>query len=806
MTGKLFLHGIKALKRQKVYVIINILGLSVGLAASLIILLFIFNETSYDKYNEHYDRIYRVILDGKMGEQEVKAAYTASPIGPYMKNEFPEVEAFTRWNPWGETVLKIDDRSIAVEEFVETDSSFFTIFSIALLSGDPSSILNEPRTLVLSQTTANKLFGTEEVVGKTLKVGNDTIPYRITGIMEDFPERSHFHANILSAFMTNPRSDDDQWLANSFGTYVLLSSASVEASVNDKFPKMIVERVGDDLQQYMGVTVDEFLSHGNRYDMYLQPLADIHMEPDIQHSVKPATDPRYLKIFGIVALLIIVIASINFMNLSTAQGIKRAREVGIKKVSGSPRLRLVNQFLAETILLTLFSLLLALILVQVSIPYLNQLIGASIDIHFFSSWYIIPLLILFSVIVGIFAGIYPAFFLSSFKPVSVLKDLPVKMSKGAGLRSILVILQFSISVVLIIGTMIMARQIRYMVNKDLGFQKEGVMVISRGGTIGDKMSSFKQELLRIPEVQSVTGSTAVPGHNNNTNGYSLEGRSDESLLLETNWVDHDFWDTYGIELVDGRKLDDSRPGDRSGVLINQAAVRSFAIEDPLSTRFINRDNDLEAEYLNVVGVTRDFHFQSLRTVIRPYIFRFKEEQMHWGYISIRLGKNADHTTISKIENTWKQFTRNDPMKYFFLDEDLAAKYKQERQNLRLAILFAVLGIFIASLGLLGLTSFTVQVRTREIGIRKAMGASTSGIFMLIAKNIIILVVISTVISWPVIYFLSEKWLQNFYYRIELSAMDFVPAMFIALAVAILTIAYRVLKTARVNPSDSLRYE
>ncbi len=563
-----------------------------------------------------------------------------------MQMEFPEVESFVRWNPWGETVLKIGDRSIAVEEFVETDSSFFKVFSIRLLQGNIASILNEPRTLVLSTSAANKLFGTQNVMGKSLRVGNDSIPYRINGIMEDFPEKSHFHANILSSFMTNPRANDEQLLANSFGTYVLLRQGADPSAVNAKFPGMMVEKVGKDLEQYMGVTVEEFFAHVNRYEMYLQPLSEIHMNPKIQRAVKPASHPRYLEIFGIVAILIIVIASINFMNLSTSRGIKRAWEVGIKKVSGSPRIRLINQFLAETLVLTFISLILALIIIQLTLPYLNRFIGASISLDLLADWYLIPVLVLISFLVGIVAGIYPAFFLSSFKPVTVLKDLPVRMNKGAGLRSILVVLQFSISVVLIIGTMIMERQIRYMVNKDPGFKKEGIMVIARGGSVGEKMASFKQELMKLPEVESVAGSTAVPGHNNNTNGYSLEGRSDESLLLETNWVDHDFWETYKIPLKNGRSFDISRPGDRQAVLVNETAVKSFSIQDPLSTRFINRDNGPEAESLDIIGVTDDFHFQSLRTEIRPYIFRFKEEVMNWGYISIRISEKSDHNTIA----------------------------------------------------------------------------------------------------------------------------------------------------------------
>lgn len=805
MIRNLLLHGVRVFRRQRTYFFLNVIGLSIGIATSLTIALFVRNELSYDNFNEKKERIYRVLLDGKIGEQEVVTTSTASPVGPYMFNEFPEIENFMRMNPWGETVLKVDENSFTEEYYVEVDSSFFEIFSIPLLAGDKRNVLNKPHVLVLSRSTANKIFGTIDIVGRTLKVGTDSTLYRVTGVMEDIPSNSHFHTNVLASFMTNRRANDNQWLSNSFSTYVLLKEGAEPSGVNAKFPDMITRNVGSFLEQYLGVSMEEFLSGGNRYTMYLQKLRDIHLNPDVDHQDKPAIDPKYLLIFGSIALLIIIIASINFMNLSTAQGARRAMEVGLKKVAGASRSSLILQFLMESLILTFLSLIVALIIVSLCLPYINQITASELDISIFNAWYVIPLLLIFTFIIGVIAGSYPAFYLSSFSPVKVIKTGVQSSKSNARLRSVLVILQFTISVVLISGTMVMYRQINYMIHKDPGYDQERILVVTRVGALGNQTEAFKEEVKKIPGVINAASSTAVPGRNNNTNGYALEGKTEESVLLETNWVDWDYFDTYGFTIEEGRSFDRDFETDKEAVVINHTAVSQFGLENPIGTRFINRDNDTTI-YMPVIGVAKDFHFRALSMKIMPYVFRHKPEDFQWGYFSIKLAPSYNQGTIKQIDNLWREFTSNDPLQYFFLDQDFQSKYQQEKQNARLSILFTILAIFIASLGLFGLTSYTVQARTKEIGIRKAMGASVGRIFLMISKDIIILVVIATILAWPVIYYFGSSWLNNYYYRIDPGIISFLMGFLIALIIALSTISYQAIKSARTNPAQSLRYE
>jgi putative ABC transport system permease protein len=807
MFTHLFKYSFRALKRQKAHVFINVFGLSVGMVCSLVITLFILHELSYDQYNEKKDRIHKIVLHGKMGGQEVRVSSVASPVGPTMKNEFPEVEDFLRINGWGETIIRYKEKSFTEKAFLEADSSFFSFFSIPLLRGNIESVLNEPHTLVLSRSTAKKIFGEENPVDKMLEVGTDTVPWRVTGIMEDVPENTHFRANIIGSFMTNPRSHNDEWLSNSFDVYVMLHPSASPEQVEARIPDMLYKYVGPVLMEFLGITMEDFFSQGNKYNMLLQRLTDVHLDPTVEQMLRPANDPKYLKIFGSIAILIIIIAAVNFMNLATAQATRRAKEVGIKKVSGSTREALMSQFLVESILLSLLALVLAVIIAEITLPYINRLLEVKLHIAYFSQWYTLPGLLFLALVIGVLAGIYPAFYLSSFNPYMVLKGGVVK-GKGSGrLRNALVVVQFSISIILIIGTLIMFRQLHFMLNKELGFNKEHVLVITRAGAVGSHIKSFKDELTKIPGVMVVSASTAVPGHNNNNNGYRIKGRPEESFLLQTNWVDYDYMETYGMELDQGRFFDRSYAMDDEACILNQVAVKHYQLTNPFEVKFIVfEDIGGEEQYRNVIGVMKDFHFESLKTRIGPYIMRFRNEDMGWGYISVRLAPEAGPTTIEAMEKVWESFTGNDPMQYFFMDKDLERLYKEERQNSRLAILFTLLGIIIASLGLYGLTSFTVQQRTKEIGVRKTFGASIANIWNLIAKEILILVTIAAVIAIPLVYFIADNWLQNYQYRISLQVYDFIAGFVIAVIIAILTISYRAIRTARMNPVDALRYE
>ncbi|MDX9696517.1 MAG: ABC transporter permease, partial [Bacteroidales bacterium] len=496
MIKELIKHSVRSFGRQKNYVIINVLGLAIGIACSLLIAMYVVYELSYDKYNEKADRIYRVVLDGKIGGQEIIASSTASPVGPTMLQEFPEVEDYTRFNNQGSTIIKSGEKKFTEEDYVEADSSFFKIFSIPLLKGNINTVLDAPNKVALSESTAFKIFGDEDPMDKMLKIGNDSSLYRVTGIYKDVPGNSHFEANIIGSFLSNPRANDNYWLSNSFSTYLLLKEGANYKDIDSKISDMIVKYVGPLLQQVVGISIDDFLSQGNKYTMFLQPLTEIHLQPEVQQDTKAANDPKYLYIFGSIALLIIIIAAINFMNLSTAQATKRAKEVGIKKVSGSSKGMLIKQFLTESMILSFLALLLAIFIIELTLPYFNNLLQVDLNINYLKNWYSIPALLFITIVVGLLSGTYPAFYLSAFNPVQVLKGSIKDNMKNGKLRSVLVVLQFSISIILIIGTTIMYRQINYMQNKNLGFNKEQLLVIRRAEVIGNKVNSFKEELLK----------------------------------------------------------------------------------------------------------------------------------------------------------------------------------------------------------------------------------------------------------------------------------------------------------------------
>ncbi len=771
MLKNLLTHSLRSFKRQRAYIVINIVGLSIGIACSLLIALFVISEASYDRFNVKKDRIFRVVLNGKIGGQEVTIFASPAVMGGTMLNEFPEIEDFLRMSGAGPTVIEYDNQTFTEDHLIEADSSFFNFFSIPVLEGDPANLLNAPRKVVLSASTAKKIFGEENPIDRLIKIGSDTARYTISGVMADVPGNSHFEANMVSSLMTNPRAKNPVWLSNSFSTYLLLKPNVNYKTIDDKFPQLLIKYVGPEVQKYMGIDMEGFIKQGNKYRYYLQNLTDVHLDPSVQQEFKPASDPKYLIIFGSVAILIVLIAAVNFMNLSTAQASRRAKEVGIKKISGSTRGMLISQFLSESFVLSLISLLLALFIVKVTLPYFNNLLGAKLTLSLFNAWYTIPGLIVFAVIVGFLAGSYPALFLSSFNPYEVLKGSTKNSTNNGRLRRVLVVFQFAVSILLIIGSMIMYRQIKYMLNKDVGFNKEQLIVINRAEALGTKMKSFKETVRDIPGVVNIASSTAVPGRNNNNNGYMIEGRTDETFLMTTNWIDYNFLETMGMTIVSGRNFNESFTTDQQACLINETAVKNFNITDLDKVRFVEPGDSAQRTYLPVLGVVKNFNFESLRNPIEPYVFKFQNDGMFWGYLTVRLSAQTYSKTINAIETKWKEFVSNSPLQYYFVDEDFEQMYFQEKQNAQLAVIFSVLAIFVAALGLFGLTSFTVEQRTKEIGVRKAMGSSIAGIYFEISKEVFILVSISAIIAWPIIYYVADKWLENFYYRINAGVLS-----------------------------------
>jgi putative ABC transport system permease protein len=521
---------------------------------------------------------------------------------------------------------------------------------------------------------------------------------------------------------------------------------------------------------------------------------------------RDAGDPKFLRIMGSLAILIVLIAAINFMNLSTAQAARRAKEVGIKKICGSSRRMLIIQFLAESFILSFISLVFGLIFIIVTLAYFNRLLGTEISLNLFSSWYGIPFLFLFTVVVGILAGGYPAFFLSSFNPYEVLKGKVKSSVQNGRLRKILVVFQFSVSIIMITGTIIMYRQIKFMLNKDLGFNKERIIAISNAGTLGTRVMPFKETVNNIPGVISIVSSSAVPGRNNNSRRYKLEGGGDKNIILETNFIDYGYLDTYGFKVISGRTFDESFLSDRGACLVNESAVREFGLKDLEATRFMYGRTPGDQNYLKVIGVVKDFHFKPLHSQIGPYMFRLNSGDTPGEFLSVKLSEGNYSKTISAIKNQWKDFTGNKPMHYYFIDDKIEEKYSAEKQNARIAVTFSILAILIASLGLFGLTSFSVEQRIKEIGVRKAMGSSVSGVYIVISKEVIILISVSALIAFPVVYYVAVKWLESFYYKLSPGVFSFAAGFMIAFGIAILTISYRIIRAARVNPAQSLKYE
>jgi putative ABC transport system permease protein len=556
----------------------------------------------------------------------------------------------------------------------------------------------------------------------------------------------------------------------------------------------------------MGISIEEFEAQGNKYEFYLQNLADIHLDPSVEQEFKAASDPKYLIIFGSVAILIVLIAAVNFMNLSTAQASRRAKEVGIKKVGGSTRGMLVAQFLSESFILSFISLLLALVIIKVSLPYFSNLLGTRLELNLLSYWYTIPVMLLFTVLVALLAGSYPAMFLSSFNPYEVLKGSISGSMKNGRLRRVLVVFQFAVSILLIVGTLVMYRQISFMLNKDVGFSKEQLIVIERAHVLGSRWKAFKDAAKEIPGVLNIASSTAVPGRNNNNNGYLIEGRNDESFLLVTNWVDYDYLETYGMTLASGRFFNESFTTDNEACLVNESAVSEFGLDQPYQTRIIRPGDEGHLLNMPIIGVVSNFNHESLRNPIRPYIFCFKGDNQNWGYMTVKLSAQNYPETIGNIEKLWKEFTANNPLQYYFVDDDFENMYRQEKQNAQMAVIFSVLALFIAALGLFGLTSYTVEQRTKEIGVRKAMGSSVAGIFLVISREVVVLVSLSALLAWPLIWYFAGKWLESFHYRIELGLPMFIAGLAVALAIAMMTISYRIVRAARVNPAQSLKYE
>jgi len=793
--------ALRNIRKHKGYSFINISGLAMGMACFLLILLYVQNELSYDNYNQNADRIYRVAFSLQLGNNGFESAAVAAPVAEAFVRDFPEVAEAVRLHPAGNFIVKHDKNSFVERKVVFADSSLFNVFSIQLLKGNPQTVLSLPNTLILSRMTAKKYFGTNNPLGKSLTFDN-TDEYTITGIFEKIPQNSHFHFDIIISLNTLEESRDRQWLNNNrFNTYILLHENADPKILEEKFPSMIEKYIGSEYAP--GRSFEEFLKQENWViDYYLQPLRDIHLSSDLRGELGFNSDIKFIYIFSAISLFILFIACINFMNLSTARSAGRVKEVGIRKVVGSQRWQLITQFLTESMLLSIIACIISIGFLKIALPNFNNLSDRELQISYLFTGNMIASMFFVITFVGLLAGSYPALFISAFKPVNALKLKQRITAKNSFLRNSLVVFQFTISIILIIGTTVVLSQLNYIQNRKLGFNKNRVVILNNAYLLDNRIETFKKEMLRNPQIVNATISGYLPVPSRRTiTGITPDGTADnnQSTLVDVWSVDYDYIETMGIKIAQGRDFSQDFLSDSLAVILNKTAVKTFGWNEPLGKKITGS----QSSWFTVIGVIEDFHFESLRNTISPLIMFLDNSYEN---ISFRINSDDISEAIGAIEEKWSQFVPGQPFEYSFLDDRFEAIYESEQKLSMIVGIFAGLAIFIACLGLFGLASYMAEQRTKEIGIRKILGASVLGIVFSLSKDFLKWVIIANVIALPVGWYAMNTWLQNFAYRINIDIWIFILAGTIAVVSALTSVGYQAIKAARANPVDSLRYE
>ena len=782
---------------------INIVGLAIGISCSVLILLFVTNELSYDKFHKKADRIYRLAVRASIGDTKIHQTYSSSQTFRMLLEDFPEIETGVKFLNLGSTPVMPDEKTFYESKFFAVDSTFYDVFSVPLIHGNPVTVLKDPNTMVLSKNTSLKYFGDINVVGKVIKVDFSSyggiVAFKITGVSENVPDNSHFHYDILVSSASFPTFiNNTGWSANNFITYLLLQEGTSQKWFDEKLKEFTRKHMG-------GERFDKWVAQGNYWEYFLQPITEIHLNSDLNGEFEANGNKTYVYIFFVISIIILLIACINFMNLSTAKSSLRAKEVGLRKVVGSSRNKLIHQFLSEAVLLSFISLTLGIIIVECLLPVYRNLIDRQLDIHYFDNFIVIPSLLALGLIVGIISGSYPAFFLSSFKPISVLRGNTGSSRGSSLLRNILVIFQFAISIFLITGTLVIYQQLKLFQNIKLGFNKEQVLVVRNPGALGNNVMPFKEVLRNNRNVIDVSGSNTLPGRSFSNIGFGAEG-VEKSFTLNLCVCDYDFLNTLKLEMAQGRFFSREFSTDSHAAILNEKAVKLLGWENPIGKKINNWSRN--RGNFTVVGVIKDYHYESLHQEIRPQALFLSGGyyQNIESYISVRLNTENISETVKYVGSTWNDFAPEKPFEYSFLDEDYDNLYINEKQTRKLFTIFSFFAIFIACLGLFGLASFSADQRTKEIGIRKVLGASVPRIVNILNKNFIKWVLVANLIAWPAAWFMMNSWLQNFAYRIKLSWWMFILAAVLALLIALITVSFQTVKAALKNPIDSLRYE
>ena len=798
------------LLKNKGFTAINIIGLSLGIGCFIVIAMFVTDELSYDQYHEKADRIFRINSDIQFGGTDLSMSVSADPMGETLKNDYPEVEEYVRlYASSGSKLIKKGSEYINENLVAHADSTLFNVFSLPTIVGNTKTALSKPNTVVISETAAIRYFGSaEKAIGEFLDTDDNTRTlYEVTAVIEDMPKNSHFRFDFFFS-MDTIQYTFGNYLSHNFHTYVLLKEGADYQEFNKNFPAVIDKYILPQAAQFMQIkSMEEFESAGNSLEYSLFPITDIHLRSSRGIELSANGNIQYVYIFSAVALFILLLACINFMNLTTARSSGRSKEVGIRKVLGTDRKSLIWQFLTESTLISILALIIGLLFVKISLGWFNDMSGKEMVMSALLTPQFIIFLLLFPFIIGAFAGMYPAFYMSSFKPIAVLKGKLSANHKTNTLRNFLVVFQFTTSIILIVGTVVIYKQLNHIQNSNVGFNKDQVLVVSNTGIPQNTRKTLKDEIVQLTDVKTASFGGFLPVSNSSRSDTTF---STETVMTESNafnmqyWrVDYDYKENLGIEMLEGRFFSREFGADSTAIIINETAAKLAGFDKPIGRNLYGSDGNGNISTYNVIGVVKNFNYASLKKDV--------------GALSLRLGNNswvsayrfntADVTgLVDIIEEKYKAVAPGMPFDYSFLDESFDNMYRQEQRVGSVAVTFAILAIIIACLGLLGLATYIAEQRTKEIGVRKVLGASVSSIVRMLSKDFIKLVLIAFIIATPIAWWFMDKWLQDFAYRIELNWWIFTAVGLVALVVALITLSFQAIRAALSNPVNSLRTE
>jgi putative ABC transport system permease protein len=772
------------IRRHKGYSFINIAGLAIGITACVLLLLWVQDEWSYDKFHANAKELYRVLLD-PLGASTTHEAVSPPVLAKKMKENFPEVVNTARISTSGTLLFKHGDKTFYEGQGIFADDAFFEMFSFSFLQGDPATAFSELHSIVITEDLASKYFGSENPLGNILTI-NNKIDYKVTGIIKNVPHNSHLDFHYVRSFelLEEFGVDINSWGNVSFFTYVQLQKNSLSSDVDEKL-KALIEK--------------EDPGH-NLY--YLQPLTQIHLRSNFNFDPAITGNIMYIYIFMAAAVFILFIACINFMNLATARSGTRAKEVGMRKAVGAYRIDIIKQFFGESILLSFTALLFAMILLWLLIPLFNSLAGKDLSLSHSGFFQMLLGLMSITFLTGLLSGSYPAMFLSSFQTVNVIKNLPQSGTKGALFRKILVVTQFSLTIIILIGTIVVHDQLDHIRNQNLGYDKDYMVCFPLRGEIMGKLDTARAELLKNPSILNFAATSSLPTYiGSGTSGAEWEGKPpDVRIQMQIASVDYSYMDTYRMEMAEGRFFSkDFESDSKEGFILNEAAIKAMALDSPLGKRFSSFGKDGR-----IIGVIKDFNYKSLHSEIEPLILLMEPRGYRYG--CIRISSENIEGTIAHLESTWNKFSAGFPFDYTFLDDRIDNLYRSEQRVGTVFNYFTILVIFISCLGLFGLASFTTEQRTKEIGIRKVLGAPVSSILLLLSKEFAKWVLLANIIAWPAAFLIMNKWLESFAYRTGIGLQTFFLSAGLALAIALVTVSYQCIRAALSNPVDSLKYE